>query len=200
MILISYIDDAQTSLKALVFSFILKYQPSSCVFETDAALTLALWIPPFEYQPKDKQQQTPTQVLRNAVSIFAVSICCFHFWISAERQAAGADPHSSVLRNAVFMTHRCFRAEKVAISPQCLRTLSRAGSFQSYTALAPSLFRSGTKRWVIDCNIDMFEYPFVPGSKWPHQKDHRPGYSELCSWNCWNQRFHHIYHLSGRWR
>ena len=58
----------------LVFSFILKYQPSSCVFETDAALTLALWIPPFEYQPKDKQQQTPTQVLRNAVSIFAVSI------------------------------------------------------------------------------------------------------------------------------
>ena len=84
MILISYIDDAQTSLKALVFSFILKYQPSSCVFETDAALTLALWIPPFEYQPKDKQQQTPTQVLRNAVSIFAVSIfavsiCCFHF-------------------------------------------------------------------------------------------------------------------------
>ena len=52
MILISYIDDAQTSLKALVFSFILKYQPSSCVFETDAALTLALWIPPFEYQPK----------------------------------------------------------------------------------------------------------------------------------------------------
>ena len=112
-------------LKALVFSFILKYQPSSCVFETDAALTLALWIPPFEYQPKEKQQQTPTWVLRNAVS----------------------------------MTHRCFRVEKVAISPRCSRTLSRAGSFQSYTALAPSLFRSGTKRWVIDCNIDMFDHP-----------------------------------------
>ena len=44
------------------------------------------------------------------------------------------------------MTHWRFREEE-AVSPQCLRTLSRVASFQSSTVSGPSLFRFGTKRF-----------------------------------------------------
>ena len=50
------------------------------------------------------------------------------------------------LWNIVSMTHWRFREEE-AVSPQCLRTLSRVASFQSSTVSGPSLFRFGTKRF-----------------------------------------------------
>ena len=52
-----------------------------------------------------------------------------------------------------------------------------------------------TACWSLTCKFDSF-----PGSKWPHQKDHRPGHPKFCARNCRHQRFYHLYHLPSRYR
>ena len=47
------------------------------------------------------------------------------------------------------------------------------------------------------CNLPIFDS--IPGAKWPHQKDHRPGHPKFCARNCWHQRFYHLYHLPRRY-